>query len=150
MTLKQKGAVEVLRTAHERINKLLEGYDSKLSASDKEKLLADVSYELSVLAVLETEVFYPAIDEADGVSKVDHLIENHDHIKVLIAQNQRLLGDEPEFDTHIEELSKSVRKHMKDEEETLFSKLDKSAVDLEKLGEGMDKRRADMTTRPGD
>ncbi|MBX9671093.1 MAG: hypothetical protein K2X93_26120 [Candidatus Obscuribacterales bacterium] len=47
-----------MRTAHERINKLLEGYDSKLSASDKEKLLADVSYELSLLAVLSKRKFF--------------------------------------------------------------------------------------------
>ncbi len=127
----------------------MDGYDSKLSASDKDKLLADISYELSVLAVLETEVFYPAIEEADGVSNVDHLIENHDHIKVLIAQTQRMMGDEPEFDTHINELSKSVRMHIKEEEKTLFSKLLKSAIDLEKIGDTMDKRRADMTAKPG-
>lgn len=147
MTLKQKSAVEVLRSAHKRILVLTRKYDSKMSAGDKEKLLADVSFELNVLSVLETEVFYPAVSDVDGVSDTEKLVENHEQIKVLIAHSQRLMGDESDFDETFNELTNMVEKHIKEEDRNLFPKLEKSSVDLDSIGAGLHKKRKDVSAR---
>lgn len=147
MTLKQKSAIEVLRSAQKRISDLLRKYDSKMSAAEKEKLLADISFELSVLAVLETEVFYPAISEVDGVPDIHKFVDNHEQIKVLVAHTQRLMGDETDFDGTFEELSNMVKKHIKEEDEQLFPKIEKSSVNLDSIGEGLHKKREDVTAR---
>lgn len=146
MTLKQGSAVEVLKSAHARVLEMFDKYDSKLSAGDKEKVLADVAFELSVMSVLEIEVFYPAIRDAEGIS-VERFIENHDQVKIMTAQVQRLMGDEAEFDSQFQELRNLVKKHFTEEEQDLFPALEKSSVDLNQLGEGLNKKREDVTAK---
>jgi len=147
MTLKQESAVEVLKSAHARVLEKFDKYDSKLSAGDKEKVLADVAFELNVLSVLEIEVFYPAIRDIDGVSSLDQFIENHDQVKIMTAQVQRLMGDEADFDAQFQKLRNLVKKHLTEEEQDLFSPLEKSSVDLNQLGEGLSKKREDVTAK---
>lgn len=147
MTLKQGSAVEVLKSAHARVLGKFDKYDSKLSADDKEKVLADVAFELNVLSVLEIEVFYPAIRDIDGVSGLDQFIENHDQVKIMTAQVQRLMGDEADFDAQFQELRNLVKKHFTEEEQDLFSSLEKTSVDLNQLGEGLSKKREDVTAK---
>jgi len=144
MTLKQRSAVEVLKSAQTRVLGILEKYNAKLSAAEKEKALADASFELSVLSVLELEVFYPAVTDTEGVS-VDRFVENHDKMKIMVAQAQRLMGDEADFDSSMEELTNAVKSHIKEEETDLFPKIEKSSLDLNTLGEGLDKKREDVT-----
>ncbi len=147
MTLKQGSAVEVLKSAHARVLEKFDKYDSKLSADDKEKVLADVAFELNVLSVLEIEVFYPAIRDIDGVSSLDQFIENHEQVKIMTAQVQRLMGDEADFDAQFQELRNLVKKHFTEEEQDLFSSLEKTSVDLNQLGEGLSKKREDVTAK---
>jgi iron-sulfur cluster repair protein YtfE (RIC family) len=147
MTLKQRSAVEALKSTHERVLEMFDKYNSKLSAADKEKVLADVAFELSVLSVLETEVFYPAIKESEGMGDVDRFVENHDQVKIMTAQAQRLMGDEAEFDRQFQELRNMVKKHFTEEEQDLFPKLEASSLDLNLLGEGIDKKRQDVTAK---
>lgn len=146
MTLKEKSAVEVLKSTHQRILDLLDKSDDQLSAQDKEKLLADVSFELSVLAVLETEVFYPAIAEADSAFNMDEFVESHDQIKISMAQTQRLMGEEPDFDPHMKELGNLIREHIEKEEKELFANLKDSSVDLDAVGESMAQRSKEFTS----
>jgi hypothetical protein len=147
MTLKQGSAVEVLRSAHARVLEKFDKYDSKLSAENKEKALADVAFELSVLSVIEIEVLYPAIRDIEGVSSVDRFIENHDQVKIMTAQAQRLMGDEAEFDSQFQELRNLFKKHLTEEEQDLFPALESSAVDLIPLGESLRKKREDVTAK---
>ncbi|MDZ4836969.1 MAG: hemerythrin domain-containing protein [Candidatus Melainabacteria bacterium] len=149
MTLKEKSAVEVLKSSHKRINELLDSYNEKLSSTDKEKVLADVSFELSVLSVLETEVFYPAITEANSASSMDEYIESHDKIKIAMAQTQRMMGDEPDFDPHMKELCKLMKSHIDKEEKDLFPSLKDSSVDLEAVGHGMFQKREEFDLNSG-
>jgi hypothetical protein len=156
MTLKEKSAVEVLKSAHNRILDILGTYNEKLSAADKEKVLADVSFELSVLSVLENDVFYPAIAEADSAFKMDEFVESHDRIKISMAQAQRLMGEEPDFDPHMKELCKLVKQHIDKENSELFANLKDSSVDLEAVGDGLNQRSKEFSShinyegKPGD
>ncbi len=140
MTLKEKSAVEVLKSAHKRVLDLLDKSNEKLSAKDKEKLLADVSLELSVLSVLETEVFYPAITEADADFNLTEFNESHDQIKISMAQAQRLMGEEPDFDPQMKELSKLVREHIEKEDKNLFNNLKDSSMDVEAVADAMNEK----------
>lgn len=147
MSLKQKSAVEVLKSAHKRVLKMFDKYDPSLDASEKEKVMGDVAFELNVLSVLETEVFYPAINDVDGLSSLDQFIENHDQVKVTIAQIQRMMGDEAGFDEQLQELRAMVKKHFTAEEQDLFPALEKSSLDLNTIGEGLDRKREDVTAK---
>lgn len=149
MTLKEKSAVEVLKSAHKRILDLLDKSNDNLSAKDKEKLLADVSFELSVLSVLEQDVFYPAIAEADAGLKMDEFVESHDKIKISMAQTQRLMGDEADFDPHMKELCNLVRDHFKMEETNLFANLKDSSIDFEAVADGMNEKCKEFHSHAG-
>lgn len=140
MTLKEKSAVEVLKSAHKRILDLLDKSNETLNAKDKEKLLADISLELSVLSVLETEVFYPAITEADADFDLTDFVESHDKIKISMAQAQRLMGEEPDFDPQMKELSNLVREHIEREDKNLFTNLQDSSMDVEAIADAMNEK----------
>lgn len=146
MTTKEKSAVAVLKAAHTRILDILGTYNQQLSAADKEKVLADVSFELSVLYVLENDVFYPAIAEADPGFKMDEFVESHDQIKISMAQTQRLLGEESDFDSHMKDLRNLVKQHIEKEETELFANLKESSIDLEAVAEGLKERSKELSS----
>lgn len=147
MTLKHTGALDVLRSVHSKLKKLVDKFDPKMNGSEKERLVADLCHEMSKLSAMEEEVLYPALqDKLEETKSLEDASEAHNHIKVLIAHVQRLMGDEADFDSQFEELATAVKDHLKKEEDEIFSALEKSNADLGQLETDLAAKEADITS----
>jgi hypothetical protein len=121
-----------------------ESSSSGLSGSEKERKLADIIHQLTVLSALETEVFYLEIGEKLDAELIEKFSENHNHIKVLVARAQRLMGDEEDFDGATKELFESAANHIKEEDQSLFPKLKGCELDFDAIGKKMRDVRNEM------
>ncbi len=142
MTTKEIGAIQVLKDVHRRVIELLEKYKDDMPAQDKESLLADLWHEMSLLDALEVQVFYPAIK--DYFQDAERCAEDHNHIKVLFAQVQRLMGNEEEFDERVHELFEAIKSHLS-EDSQVFRKVEKSGIDLSVLGRDLINKKESIT-----
>jgi|AGTN01.1.fsa_nt_gi hypothetical protein len=149
MTSTQSSAVEVLKSEHEKLLSAIRKYESAkgLSGSEKERKLADFTHLLTILSSLETGIFYSEIkDKCDG-ELIEKFSESHNHIKVLLAGAQRMMGEEEGFDEHLKELFAAIEKHIKEEDEKLFPALKGCELDFEAIGKRLGDSRDEMNTK---
>src|SRR4029434_9521529 len=94
---------------------------------------------LKVHATIEEELFYPAvrqnIEDEEGI--MDEADEEHHVAKVLIAELEKMTGDEDHWEAKFKVLAESVRHHIKEEEGKVFKEAKKSDIDLDILGSQM-------------
>jgi phosphoglycolate phosphatase-like HAD superfamily hydrolase len=85
---------------------------------------------------VEEELFYPAvrqkIEDEEGI--MDEADEEHHVAKVLIAELEKMTGDEAHWDAKFKVLAESVRHHIKEEEGKVFKEAKKTEIDLDILG----------------
>jgi hemerythrin superfamily protein len=104
----------------------------------KRKILDQIIEELSLHATLEEQVFYPAVRAATGEDDlVLESIEEHDLVKGLLQQLEKMQPEEERFEAKASVLFENVRHHVKEEEGEMFPKVRKAlaARELEELGE---------------
>lgn len=149
MTSSQSRAVEVLKSEHEKLLSAVRKYESAtgLSGSEKERKLADLTHLLTVLASLESEIFYAEINDECETQLIEKYAESHNHLKVLLARAQRMMGEEPEFDDHVKELLAAVKTHIKEEDRELFPALKDCKLDFDALGKKLADRREEMMAK---
>jgi hypothetical protein len=124
-----------------------------------EHIVAEIFSVFRLHAQLEEELFYSAVAKAlwDSRQKEFFLRDAELANAAIAAEMNRLEAMEPgdpEFAIRFAHFASSVRRHM-DEEEALFSALDRSRVDFVQLGVEMAARRvrlavADGIASPGD
>src|SRR5690606_35891345 len=87
--------------------------------------------------VVEEELFYPSVkDEVnDSEDLVNEAIVEHSSAKELVKQISTMKGDEELFDSKVLVLKELIEHHVEEEEDEMFPKVRKSALDLESLGE---------------
>lgn len=149
MTSTQSSAVEVLKSEHEKLLSAIRKYESGkgLSGSDKERKLADITHLLTILSALESDIFYSEIKGECDEKLIEKFSENHNHIKVLLAHSQRMMGEEEEFDEHAKELFAAIEKHIKEEDQKLFPSLKGCKLDFEAIGKKLGDSRDGMMAK---
>jgi hypothetical protein len=94
---------------------------------------------LKVHATIEEELFYPAvrqeIEDEDGI--MDEADEEHHVAKVLIAELEKMRGDEDHWEAKFKVLAESVRHHIKEEEGKMFKEARKTDIDFDVLASQM-------------
>ena len=117
-----------------------EGMDRQ-DATVCRQLIAAVCEELKTHAVLEEEVFYPAVRAAIGdPDLMTEAAVEHETARMLIDQLDHMAADPGYFATFTV-LGEYVRHHIREEQDEMFPAARKAGLDLHRLGERLRARR---------
>ena len=144
-------AVSLLTADHRQVESLFDQYQPGSETSSRSELAHKVCIALTVHAMVEEEIFYPAC-RAGGVQHeaLDEAQVEHDAVKVLV---QELMTHRPEdefYDAKFKVLSEYVKHHVQEEEkagEGIFAKAAKAGLDMSELGRRIKERKAELMAR---
>jgi hemerythrin superfamily protein len=116
-------ALAFLKKDHQTVEKLFARFERKPSKEIADRFVR----ELSIHAVVEEQLFYPAIRraaEAKGLEEakdeVLEALEEHHVAKWLLSEIEGLDEDDERFEPKCKVLIESVRHHVKEEEGSVF------------------------------
>jgi hemerythrin superfamily protein len=143
-TRRQK-ATALLRADHKHVDELFKQFEKAKEDSEKEQIVAEICTELSVHAEVEEELFYPTVKAAlDDHELVPEAIVEHQALKDLIAQVKDAEPDGEMYDAKVKVLGEYVKHHVKEEQDEMFPKAEKSDVDMLDLGERIKARKEEL------
>jgi hypothetical protein len=132
-------AITSLKADHTSVKSLFDEFEKATDRATKMTVVSEALEELSIHATLEEEIFYPAVREAiedeDGV--MNEADEEHHVAKILIAELEEMDGTESHYDAKFTVLAENVRHHIKEEEEEMLPRAQKTKIDFDALGATM-------------
>jgi hypothetical protein len=140
-------AVELLKEDHRKVEELFEQFEKAGGDGRKEKIARQICTELKVHAMIEEEIFYPALRGKIDDDDLDEALVEHDGAKMLINDIEAGGPDEHFYEAKVKVLQEQIEHHVKEEEkqsDNLFSQARKAGVDLEALGQQMAARKAEL------
>lgn len=144
---KTPDAIALLKADHRKVEDLFAAFEKATGAAKKTQLVKQICTELTIHAMLEEEIFYPACKGKAEDDLLDEAYVEHDGAKVLIAELQGSGPDEAFYDAKVKVLSEEIEHHVKEEEkpgEGLFAQARKAGLDMDMLGEQMAARKAQL------
>ena len=143
----KQDAIQLLTQDHRKVEELFEKFEKAGEGSKKEEIARQICTELKVHAMLEEEIFYPALRGKIEDDDLDEAYVEHDGAKVLINDIEAG-GPAAEFyDAKVKVLQEQIEHHVKEEEKesgNLFEQARAADVDLQALGEQMAARKAEL------
>jgi hypothetical protein len=143
-------AIVMLREDHKRVDTLFKQYEESkdtMSDAEKESLAKEICAELTVHAMLEEELFYPAARAAlaeEGEELLDEAEVEHQTAKDLIEWIESAAAVEPLYDAKVKVLAEYIKHHVEEEHDEMFPKCRESSMDLKALGAQMQERKAEL------
>lgn len=141
-------AIELLTQDHQTVKDLFEQYEglSDRSLASKRKLALKICEELSKHAMVEEEIFYPAVRDASRSNEdlVDEAIVEHASAKELIAQIVAMEAGEDLYDAKVKVLSEQIDHHVLEEEGEIFPRARDAELDLQAMGSQIAARKAEI------
>jgi hemerythrin superfamily protein len=136
-------AIQLLKQDHRAVESLFKEFEQagEKAQLKKKRLVKKMIEELSLHADLEEQVFYPAVQEAAKENElVLKAMEEHDLVKSLMQQLEKLSPEEDRFQPKVTVLIENVREHVKEEEGEMFPKLKEALkpAQLQELGHRME------------
>ncbi|MFI7699030.1 hemerythrin domain-containing protein [Nonomuraea sp. NPDC049480] len=127
--------ITLITNDHRTVESLFERL--KKQEGDPKATVAELHALLIAHARAEEDRVYPGID-------AHHSVEEHKQAEVLLDSLVRARPGTPEFRKTLEELERSVKHHVEEEESKILPALAKSAGDkgLKELGKAFQERRA--------
>jgi hemerythrin superfamily protein len=142
-------AIDLLKRDHDDVDALFKDYQTLAEgdgdAGDRRALSTQICGLLSVHAMIEEEIFYPAARNAEvDADLLDEAQIEHGSAKELIAQIGAARASEPLYDARVKVLGEYIRHHVKEEEGELFPACRKSDMDMVELGARLQKRKDEL------
>jgi hemerythrin superfamily protein len=140
-------AIQLLKADHREVEELFEKFEKASGDGRKEKLARQICTELKVHAMIEEEIFYPAIRGKVEQDMLEEAYVEHDGAKVLINDIEAGGPNDDFYDAKVKVLQEEIEHHIKEEEKmngSLFAQTRKADVDLDALGEQMAARKAEL------
>ena len=147
MTEASQNAIKLLTQDHRRVEELFEEFEKASGDKKKEKIARTICTELKVHAMLEEEIFYPALRGKIEDDDLDEALVEHDGAKVLINEIEAGGSEADFFEAKVKVLQEQIEHHVKEEErqsDNIFGQARKTDVDLDALGEQMAARKAEL------
>lgn len=138
-------AITLLKADHRTVEDLFGAYAKAKSSEKKEDLVDEICLELSIHAMVEEEIFYPACEEGVESNLLNEAYVEHDGAKSLIAE--LLSANDDDFrDAKVTVLSEMIKHHVKEEEQRdgIFAQAKKSELDLADLGDRISARKEEL------
>jgi hemerythrin superfamily protein len=148
-------ALELLRNDHHQINELFGIYakgQATLEVPKKTTLVMRICRAISVHTTIEEEIFYPAVREiTEGTALLVDIAEvQHDTIKRIARDlSSSTPSVDARYDAKVAVLDRYFKDHVRLEEEQLFPKIRKTALELAALGEQLALRRKEALATIG-
>jgi hemerythrin superfamily protein len=144
--------IDLLTNDHAEVNALFGRFKQSSKPETKQELAKEIVHELSVHAAVEENFVYPLMRAKleNGSEKANHAIEEHQQVKRLLADIEKLDAGSADFDKTMEKVTESVRHHVEEEEGELLPALrsNTSADTREKLGTLVEKAKSVVPTHP--
>lgn len=147
-------AIVLLRNDHKTVEKLFKAFEKagEDAHDEKRRIVDQVIEELTVHAVIEEQVFYPAAREAAPDTR-DHVLESVEEHHVVVWMLSELADLDPadeRFDAKVTVLIENVRHHVEEEEQDWFPEVRKAMGRnrLLELGERMEEAKRTATRDP--
>ena len=138
-------ATELLRNAHALFRRLVAEHRGS-SPEKKREIFRTLKKELEIHAKVEEELFYPAVVKlrsGEARAIVRNGLEEHQALEGLLAEIDQMDVMDERYDERIAALRDSLERHLRDEEERIFTQAlsHLSEARLEKIGSDMEARR---------
>ena len=143
----KQDATHLLARDHREVEELFAKFEKATGASSKEKLAREICTELKIHAMIEEEIFYPALEGKVDDDDLKEAYVEHDGAKVLINEIETRSPDDVFYDAKVKVLQEEIEHHVREEEKmhgSLFQQARAADVDLEALGEEMAARKAEL------
>jgi hemerythrin superfamily protein len=147
-------AIALLKADHQRVQTLFERFKKTGDRAYKtrEKVVEEIIKELSVHAVIEEQVFYPAVKERIPDLRDDVLegIEEHHIVKWTLSELDGMDPEDESYKAKVTVLIESVEHHVEEEEKDMFPEVRKALPksELDDLGEVLERAKAVAPTKP--
>jgi hemerythrin superfamily protein len=145
-------ALKWLEAEHRAVEKLFDAFE-RADDDDLERkttLVQRACELLTMHAIVEEELLYPAAKEALGEDDKDDVNEayvEHFLVKTLIEKFTTLKAGDEGFDATFKVLTESVNHHVEEEESELFPELRKTKIDFMQLGAKIAARHEELQAR---
>ena len=142
--LPENHAISILKKDHTTVKGLFDQFENAETPARKTAIIDEALAELKIHALLEEEIFYPAVRAHVGNDLMNEADEEHHVAKVLIAELDASGKENDHRDAKFTVLSESVRHHIKEEEHEMLPKAKKLDIDFLALGQRMLARKQEL------
>src|SRR5437763_14389390 len=110
--------IDLLTTDHSEVTQLFSRFSQSSKPETQDELAKDIIHELSVHAAVEEQFVYPLVRAKvdGGGDMVEHGIEEHQEVKRLLAEIEKLDAGSAEFTSKMDKVMSSVRVEAQGEE----------------------------------
>ncbi len=150
MTAAHRDAIALLKADHRKVENLFAKFEAAKRADQKQQLVKQICTELTVHAMIEEEIFYPACQGRIEDDTIDEAQVEHDGAKVLIAELEAGHPDDEFYDAKVKVLSEQIKHHVHEEEmpsDGMFSQAHASGLDLFDLGARLGTRKQELMSQ---
>lgn len=140
-------ATHILAQDHRKVEDLFEKYEKASGEARKREIAQQICNELKIHAMIEEEIFYPALRGKIEDDLLNEAYVEHDGAKVLINEIAEGGPDEEFYDAKVTVLQEQIEHHVKEEEkerDNMFQQARAADVDLDALGEQMLARKEEL------
>ena len=144
----KQDALKLLAQDHREVEALFEKFEKAKDDDKKEQIARQICTELKVHAMIEEEIFYPALEGKIDEDDLKEAYVEHDGAKVLINDIEAGSRESEFYDAKVKVLQEEIEHHVKEEErrlDVLFTHARKADLDMDVLGEEMAVRKAELT-----
>jgi hypothetical protein len=133
-------AFALLKADHETVAGILESIEetTERAVKGRDELFARLKEELDLHAMIEEEIFYPALEETEEAREITlEAYEEHRLVKQLLTELEAEPKDTEEWTAKFTVLKENIEHHVEEEEGEMFKKARKalSEEEIETLGE---------------
>jgi Hemerythrin HHE cation binding domain len=144
-------AATLLVEDHRKVRRIFDEFKKlKSGVEKKEDLVRTACTELRIHAMLEEEIFYPAVREKlDETGLIDEAEVEHTVAKQLIGELEEMTPEEELYDAKFTVLGEYVNHHVAEEEKEMIPQAKKAKVDMQALGKEIQQRRQELQQQAG-
>ena len=140
-------AITLLKEDHREVEELFKQFEKASGEKKKQEIAQKICKDLTMHAIVEEEIFYPACEGAVEEDLLKEGYVEHDAAKILIAEIEAGDPSEEFYDAKMKVLKEEIEHHVKEEEkqaDSMFKQAKKADLDLEKLGEEITARKEEL------
>jgi hemerythrin-like domain-containing protein len=119
--------VKLIKQDHRVVKGLFRRFEAASTRSERQKLAEEIIEELSVHAVTEEQLLYPALRARDRrmEESVLNAMEEHHAVKLILAELDDMKADDERFAAKMHVVQESVLMHIEEEENELLPRIEK-------------------------
>ncbi len=137
-------ALELLANDHRKVETIFQQFEQGINLTQANQLFKELYQELSLHALAEENVFYPALArDTDLSSELKDAFKEHSEVKAVFGELAALEMSGNEWLDKMAKLIRDVKHHVNDEETKIFPRARQlfSATELQTLGQELQKAK---------